>query len=75
MLLMRLTFAYCRIRGPDQYILIRGVIVRAFACAQDAQSFMQFRRLRPENERFEMFVVRSYFVVLRVLTCNRLLYV
>ena len=47
---------------------------RTLDCAQDGPSLTPFRRLGPENDVFFGFMVDTYFVVSRLLTCNRLLY-
>ena len=47
---------------------------RTLGRAKDTPSLMKFRRLRPENKQFEVFMVHSYVVIPRVLTCNHLLY-
>ena len=46
---------------------------RTLDCAQDGLILMSFRPLGPENEVIFGLMVNTYFVVSRLLTCNRLL--
>ena len=47
---------------------------RTLDCAQDGPSITSFNPLRPDNEVLFDFMVETYFVVSRLITCNRLLF-